>query len=299
MATQVGSIQHGWPHILSQDSTAAENDTKLYKNQSFLYSGRLQHTVEQSKRVFLNLAQENVADNQIRKGPSKKISFKVKKTSSFYRRSHAQQKMSNLSATSVAQLTSKFNQIAQNKLEAVKEKPTEKCSENDSGDCVDRKSSVGSVKAAIEIFEKRLSTPTNKLSVPKPKVPDKNFTVYPKEIKFRNSSVTLTVFEKTDPVDTKVERKSDSLYGNLNLIRTVPPAQILKTTRSAETISPSLQPNSSFLWRGNSGDKADSWQVSNAQLLTRFRCRAGSGHAGTRLTHIHTHILLYAQGAAL
>lgn len=326
---------------------------------SFLYSARLRQNISESRRAFLTPAestaepaQKNNAisktnsdcpTEQSRPATAKKISFKIKKTSSIYRRTHVPHKMTSISATTVAQLASKFNQmVAQNKtiLEepkvvkvrktnsyvganrtdrkpSVKRKPTEltnitkfrsakntsiKKDDSDNKTCVRAKigyletpqtvsvkeeedekpkleNVMGNVKATIEIFERRTSLPSPSadcqkevpILVPKPKVPEKNFTVKAKIVKIKNSDIKLKIFSKETPViidetppstktqcnenekqktdeieeenvqvlaisPTLPQRKCDSMYETLNLKRTLPPAK-LKATKSADAIN--------------------------------------------------------------
>lgn len=250
MATQVTSALHQWP-----ESTSI-ND-QLLKNRSFLYSSC---TLSKPFPIFDNV-QEHESKRQV---PHKKISFKIKKNPSVvYKRSH---KMTAVSATTVAQLASKFNQMVENQNGRVPQKPSANPklkqvshlhptnSEQKSAN-----QTTGTVKAAIEKFEKHLcvtecqNKPTNNCitQVPKPKVPEKNPALLkPKNKKeFFNRDVKLKVFEKT-------ERKCDSMYETLNIRKTVPPQVLLKPSRSEETVSSAcLQPNTSFLWRRSSQER--------------------------------------------
>lgn len=108
---------------------------KLNNNVSFLHSQKLKESLLESKKQFLkqSLQDDNKEETQMeekslvlnrrqqqqqqqqndeqRKVPSKKISFKIKKTSSIYRRNVAVQQKMTISANKVAELTKKFNQI--------------------------------------------------------------------------------------------------------------------------------------------------------------------------------------------
>lgn len=89
---------------------------------SFLYSQKLKQSLLESKKAFLNLSLEDSKQEECQleekslvltsgeqRRPFKKISFKIKKTSSIYRRSHQNQtKMTTISANTVAELTKKF-----------------------------------------------------------------------------------------------------------------------------------------------------------------------------------------------
>lgn len=85
-------------------------------NPSFLYSEH-RRIIDESRRKFLSLSSTTCQPpqgavetmNRPRAPPSKKISFKVKKTASIYRRGG---KMGTVGvASNVAQLASKFNQM--------------------------------------------------------------------------------------------------------------------------------------------------------------------------------------------
>lgn len=111
---------------------------------SLIYSAKLRQSLEESRKAFLNLftesntkenatneTKENVVcqeqqqqhhqQQQQRKPPTKKISFKIKKTSSIYKRTPNTAK---LTANNVAQLTNKFNNLLNEHKNVVLEKPT-------------------------------------------------------------------------------------------------------------------------------------------------------------------------------
>lgn len=98
-------------------------------NQSFLHSPKLRDSILESKKAFFNhsLSDEKSEDEQmeeksllgavqeIKRPPGKKISFKIKKQSSLYRRSTAAPKVTNIPLNKVAELTKKFNEMVDNK----------------------------------------------------------------------------------------------------------------------------------------------------------------------------------------
>lgn len=258
MATQVNSVLHQWPE------TTPINE-KLLKNRSFLYSSCPKQASSKPLAIFDNV---QVAESK-RQTPHKKISFKIKKNASVvYKRTH---KMTAVSASTVAQLASKFNQMVENQNGVrvpSKQSTNTKVSHLHPGKSEQKNASqqTGTVKAAIEKFEKHMcvtecqNKPTSNCStqVPKPKVPEKNPALLKPKKEFFNRDVKLKVFEKS-------ERKCDSMYETLNIRKTVPPQLLLKPSRSEETVSSaSLQPNTSFLWRRSSQERtvngSDDWK---------------------------------------
>ncbi|XP_048522410.1 uncharacterized protein LOC125504459 isoform X1 [Dendroctonus ponderosae] len=97
-------------------------------NHSFLHSPKLRDSILESKKAFLSqsLSDEKPEDEQmeekpllgavqeIRRPPCKKISFKIKKQSSLYRRSTGAPKVTNIPLNKVAELTKKFNEMVDN-----------------------------------------------------------------------------------------------------------------------------------------------------------------------------------------
>lgn len=253
MATQVNSVLHQWPE------TTSINDN-LLKNRSFLYSSCPKQPLSKSFPIFDNVQVQDVENK--RQVPHKKISFKIKKNSSVvYKRNH---KMTAVSATTVAQLASKFNQMVENQNGCIPQKssanPNLKQVSHLHPTNSEQKSAnqqIGTVKAAIEKFEKHLcvtecqNKPTINCHtlVPKPKVPEKKPALLNHKKEFFSRDFKLKVFEKT-------ERKCDSMYETLNIRKTVPPQVLLKPSRSEEAVSSAcLQPNTSFLWRRSSQER--------------------------------------------
>ncbi|XP_044260068.1 uncharacterized protein LOC123008342 [Tribolium madens] len=289
------------------------------QNSSFLHSQKLRENLTESRKAFLrNLNEEEKVEpnNEPRKPPTKKISFKIKKTASIYRHN---QKMTTISASKVAELTMKFNMI--NEKNSILEQPkfrklvkrvnsqrsldSDKVTKHSVKNVVTRKPSVktkpyedkeivivrrkptikrkpsranlekpvlvneqnrpttlplddtqtttqppskpsptGTVRAAIEIFERRNSSPVPNL-VPKPKVPEK-----PTKLKPDKTDEDLVQIVNIPAV--LPHRRCDSMYETLNVAKT--PA--LKPTKSEETIV-KPKPNTSFLWSINQ-DKSPS-----------------------------------------
>lgn len=144
-----------------------------------------------------------------------------------------------------------YLETPQNVVGAKIEQETEVISDNSA---VIEKPIMGNVKATIEIFERRTNNS-------KPKVPEKNFTLKAQTLKIKNSEIQLTVFKKDEESKPVLpQRKCDSMYEVLNVPKVSP--QLLKV-RSEEAISSSLviQPNSSFLWRGqHSNENEEDWR---------------------------------------
>ncbi|EFA09747.2 uncharacterized protein Exn [Tribolium castaneum] len=283
------------------------------QNPSFLHSQKLRENLIESRKAFLrNLNEDEKLEpnNEPRKTPTKKISFKIKKTASIYRHN---QKMSTISASKVAELTMKFNMI--NEKNSLLEQPkfrklvkrvnsqrsldSDKVTKHSVKNVVTRKPSVktkpyedkeivivrrkptikrkpsranlekpvlvteqnrpttlpldepqppstGTVRAAIEIFERRNSSP-----VPKPKVPEK-----PTKLKPDKTDEDLVQIVNIPAV--LPQRRCDSMYETLNVTKT----PLLKPTKSEETIV-RPKPNTSFLWSINqdkSPSAKDDWK---------------------------------------
>ncbi|RZC38474.1 uncharacterized protein BDFB_001401, partial [Asbolus verrucosus] len=91
------------------------------KNSSFLHSQKLRENLLESRKAFLRSLEndeekeataevETAANHEQKRAPAKKISFKIKKTASIYRRNPSSNpKMTTISASKVAELTMKFN----------------------------------------------------------------------------------------------------------------------------------------------------------------------------------------------
>lgn len=233
MATQVNGVLQ-WPEALSVDrrntntfihrrlndvSSKPTEERRPYpdasddgvKKTSFLYSARLRESISESRRAFLNLTEsvpeveqqsevvlkvnnESPAEQKRPPTATKKISFKIKKTSSIYRRSYASPKMTAVNATTVAQLASKFNQMAQNK--TILEEPKVKLRKNShvGSNRVDRKPSVK--RKPPELISKTNSKP-NALVNGKTES-DNNKACVRAKIGYLETPKTVGVSEETD-----------------------------------------------------------------------------------------------------
>lgn len=185
-----------------------------FTSPSVLRSVRLRQSLEQSRKAFLSFSGENhelqqSKENDVKRAtPGRKISFKCKKPSSVIRKNPIvppRIALATVNSNIVAELTSKFNQMVgaeeltpnKAKVKTVSRKPSVKTKPDLSK--VKRKNSVkrstsiirakgesGTVKAAIEIFERR-STPTEPPPNPKPKVPDRKPVLRPRTKVFSKS----------------------------------------------------------------------------------------------------------------
>lgn len=398
MATQINSIQ--WSKTLPLDRTKSPLvferllSQKSYTNfikedvtrSSLIYSAKLRENLEQSRKAFLNLFnetdenvttkttnntkttsqddtnKENIYQEQ-RKLPTKKISFKIKKTSSIYKRTPK------LTANNVAQLTNKFNNLLnehksvlekpsiaklvrqvnnyseKENINKVIRKPSVKIKPDDKGTYVIKKLSVkrkvsvqrmskkeyqsdktcvrakisylespqnvnktdqfhfnkeifvpksmpsGTVRAAIEIFEKRNSyeSPKTIINEPKmiirekPEVPVKNFSQQQRMLLMKNAERNAKILEKRKDNfcnNQEMEKTETDLVQIINIplspprkcesnyetVRKISPPTYQIPLRNAPLIIPSVddhepnttevlndyKPNNSFLWRKSS-----------------------------------------------
>ncbi|XP_050310808.1 uncharacterized protein LOC126746543 [Anthonomus grandis grandis] len=329
-------------------------------NESFLHSQKLRASIFESKKAFLShsLNDDKEEDAQMeeksligshlenRRPPCKKISFKIKKQSSLYKRNLTVPRVSNVPKNTVAELTKKFNemvesrnvyeeQLIQMRLQrgdsvcsdkkvkvsrkpSVKTKPTSESKtlviikttrknsvkrQNSQKDSPNRPTTLNltnipkaiietspngtSVKAAIEIFEKKTTVAQVK-SPNKPTIPEKSAAVLnlsrktatlPTSYKhISRSPEKKTVITKPAAVEFSEEdvpvinipavlpqRRCDSMYETLNLKKVQPDSKSKSVDNiTSEVKQISAVPNVSFLWR----DKSPSSSSSRSSINT-------------------------------
>jgi hypothetical protein len=123
MATHLNPVQ--WEHPSSLDPLGPLHllEVPRGKNSSFLHSQKLRENLSESRKAFLRSIgndEEKEAtvepNHEPRRTPAKKISFKIKKTASIYRRNPSSTpKMATINASKVAELTKKFNGMIHDK----------------------------------------------------------------------------------------------------------------------------------------------------------------------------------------
>ncbi|CAG9759498.1 unnamed protein product [Ceutorhynchus assimilis] len=212
------------------------DDTK--SNKSFLHSQKLRESILESKRVFLNhsLNDEKPEDEQMeekpllgfqldtKKNPSKKISFKIKKQSSLYRRNGGVPKVTNIPTNKVAELTKKFNEMVENRTFWEEQRI---------------KMSSANSESSSNIVHRDSMRVTRKPSVKtKPSLDGKNLVI----IKTRKTSIKKqnSIRAKAEVIDKKLEEQQPIRPTTLNINLNIPKA-ILETSPNGTSVREAIE----------------------------------------------------------
>ncbi|KAF5272139.1 hypothetical protein FQA39_LY01221 [Lamprigera yunnana] len=113
------------PYLQSEKIRNYENSNNIesVSSKSFLYTLRLRRNLEESRKAFLTFCETKDEENELpevnkdgveqKKTPTRKISFKCKKPTAYRRSTANTNKITTLNPNTVAELTSKFNELSE------------------------------------------------------------------------------------------------------------------------------------------------------------------------------------------